>query len=149
MATYLCIRCTTQETENGHSVLDINSRGLKVKIDTGASCNVMPKQPCDALNARQPTGIKLGRTKLQSYGGYRLTVQGKASFTVEYKRKYYPVDSVVGRENALTILGLSSVELGLISRIDGVISAGKLVDDYRDVFCGLGCLNGEQHIQMR
>ncbi|KAI0241970.1 Leishmanolysin-like peptidase [Lamellibrachia satsuma] len=149
MATCLCIRCTTQETENGHSVLDINSRGLKVKIDTGASYNVMSKHPCDVRNARQPTCIRLGRTKLQSYGGHRLTVQGNASFTVEYKRKYYPVDSVIGRENALTILGLSSVELGLISRIDGVISAGKLVDDYRDVICLLGCLNGEQHIQLR
>ena len=39
------------------------------------------------------------------------------------------------------------MELGLISRIDGVTSAGKLVDDYRDVFCGLGCLNGEHHMQ--
>ena len=25
----------------------------------------------------------------------------------------------------------------------------KLVDDYHDVFCGLGCLNGEYHIQLR
>ena len=28
-------------------------------------------------------------------------------------------------------------------------SAGKLVDDYRDELCGLGCLNGEHHIKMR
>ena len=28
-------------------------------------------------------------------------------------------------------------------------TAGKLVDDYRDVFCGLCCLNGEHHIQLR
>ena len=41
------------------------------------------------------------------------------------------------------------MELGLISRNDGVASAGKLVDDYRVVFCGLGCLSGEHHIQLR
>ena len=77
-------------------------------------------------------------------------MQEKATFTVEYKQKYYPVDFVIVRRNAPTILGLqSSVELGLISRIDGVTSAGKLADDYRDVFCGLDCLNGEHHIQLR
>ena len=132
------------------AVLDINGRGLKVKIDTGASCNVMSKQAYDVLNARQPTGIRLCKTKLESYGGHRLTVQRKASLTAEYKRKYSPVDFVIVRGNAPTILGLqSSVELKLIYRIDGVTTAGKLVDDYRDVFCGLGCLNGEHHIQLR
>ena len=40
-----------------HAVLDINGRCFKVKIDTGASCNVMSKQAYDVLNARQPTGI--------------------------------------------------------------------------------------------
>ena len=50
----------------------------------------------------------------------------------------------------LTIPGLqSSVEPGLVSRTDGVTSAGKLADDYREVFCGLGCLNGEHHIHLR
>ena len=108
------------------AVLDINGRGLKVKTDTGASCNVMSKQAYDVLNARQPTGIRLCKTKLESYGGHRLTVQGKASFTAEYKRKYYPVDFVIVRGNAPTILGLqSNVELGLISRNDGVTSAGN------------------------
>ena len=90
------------------------------------------------------------KTKLESNGEHRLIVQEKATFTVEYKQKCYPVDFVIVRGNARTILGLqSSVELGLISRIDGVTSAGKLVDDYRDVFCGLDCLNGEHYIQMR
>ena len=90
------------------------------------------------------------KTKLESYGGHRLTVQGKASLTAEYKWKYYLVDFVIVRGSAPTILGIqSSVELRLISRIDIVTSAGKLVDDYHDVFCGLGCLNGEHHIQLR
>ena len=108
------------------AVLDINSRGLKVKIDTGASYNVMSKQSYDVLNARQPTDIRLCKTKLESYGGHRLTVQGKASLTAEYNRMYSPVDYVIGRGNAPTILGLqSSVELGLMCRIDGVTSAGN------------------------
>ena len=133
-----------------HAVLDINGRHLKVKIDTGASCIVMAKQAYDVLNAQQPTGIRLCKTKLESYGRHRLTVQGRASFTAEYKRKYYLVDFVILRGNAPIILGLqSSVELRLISRIDGVTSAGKLVDDYCDVFCGLHCLNREHHIQLR
>ena len=86
-----------------------------MKIDTGASYNVMSKQAYDVLNARQPTDIRLCKTKLESYGGHRLTVQGKASLTAEYNRMYSPVDYVIGRGNAPTILGLqSSVELGLV-----------------------------------
>ena len=110
----------------------------------------MSKQAYGVLNVRQLTGIRLCKMKLESYGGYHLTVQGKASLTAEYKRKYYPVDFVIVRGNAPTILGLqNSVELGLIYRINGVTSAGKLVDDYRNVLSGLGCLNGEHHIQLR
>ena len=70
-------------------------------------CNLMSKQGYNILNARQPTGIRLYKTKLESYGGPRLTVQGKASFKAEYKRKYYPVDFFIVRGNAPTILGLT------------------------------------------
>ena len=61
MATCLCIRCS--RNREWHAVLDINGRGLKVKIDTGASCNVMSKPAYDVLNARQPTDIRLCKTK--------------------------------------------------------------------------------------
>ena len=44
------------------AVLDINGRGLKVKIDTGVSSNVISKQVYDVLNARQPKGIRARRS---------------------------------------------------------------------------------------
>ena len=78
-------------------------------------------------------------------------MQGKASFTADQvQAEVLSCGFCHCSGKCANYLGLTvRVELGLISRIDGVTTAGKLVDDYRDVFCGLGCLNGEHHIQLR
>ena len=90
-----------------HAVLDICGRGLWAKIDTGAWCNVISINYYDILSIAQPTQcMNKCHTKLMSYGGHRLSVNDKVTYTAEYKRKYYPIKFVIVNERAPALLGL-------------------------------------------
>ena len=68
-------------------MLDIGGRGLRGKINTGASCNVISINENDILSKAQPTQcMNKCHTKLMSYGGHNLSVKGKIAYTAEYKR---------------------------------------------------------------
>ena len=76
-------------------------------------------------------------------------MKGKVTYTAEYKRIYYPVEFVVVEENAPALLGLqTSVELGLVERVDDVSTNRDLMDDYDDVFQGLGLLKQTHSIKL-
>ena len=71
-----------------HTVLDIGGKGLRAKIDTGASCNVISINDYDILSKAQPTqSMHKYHTKLMSNGGHNLSMNGKVTYTAEYKRK--------------------------------------------------------------
>ena len=75
--------CTSKEW---HAVLDIGGRGLKVKIGTGASCNVLSSSDYGILSEAQPDSrLSNCHTKLRWYGGHHLDVKGKVTYTAEYK----------------------------------------------------------------
>ena len=54
--------------------LDVEGHNLKMKIDTGASCNVMSVETYKALCNDK---LKKAKTKLESYGGHKLKIAGK------------------------------------------------------------------------
>ena len=102
-------------------MLDIGGAGLKVKIDTGALCNVISTNDYDILSEEQPTQrMNKSHTELMSYGGHSLSVKGKITYTAEYKWKYYfyyPIEFVIVNERAPALLGLeTSIKVGLVKR---------------------------------
>ena len=134
-----------------HAVLDIGGRGLRAKIDTCASCNVISINDYDILSDAQPTQcMNKCQTKLMSYGGHNLTVKGKVTYTAEYKRKYYPIEFVIVNERAPALLGLeTSIELGLVKRVNQVDREESVLDEFKDVFQGLGRLKQKHSIRLK
>jgi hypothetical protein len=133
----------------------IDGKRVKVKVDTGAFCNVMSEKTFRVIG-----NLKLQKTKegLASYSGHKMTVVGSTHTVMEFGNKYYPQTFIVVAEDRPTLLGLpGSQELGLvtvrhtadsISKSDGAGGAGML-STYADVFEGVGLLPGEHHITLK
>lgn len=140
------------ETTRGGNVppmsLIINDRKIRFKIDTGAQCNIIPE------SIHRQTGAQLGKSKakLVTYGGQCLKPIGKCLLLTEYKKRFHHVEFQVINQSATPLLGLTTcVRLGLIKRISEVKTwpSQDIQEKYADVFDGLGCFEGEQHIKIR
>uniref|UniRef100_A0A8C2B8P6 ribonuclease H n=1 Tax=Cyprinus carpio TaxID=7962 RepID=A0A8C2B8P6_CYPCA len=128
--------------------LIINDRKTRFKIDTGAQCNIIPE------SIHRQTGAQLGKSKakLVTYGGQCLKPIGKCLLLTEYKKRFHHVEFQVINQSATPLLGLTTcVRLGLIKRISEVKTwpSQDIQEKYADVFDGLGCFEGEQHIKIR
>ena len=125
----------------------VNGRDVKVKVDTGASCNVMSMNTYQALASDK---LVKSKTRLESYGGHKLSVVGKWCYVAEYDNKLYPLDFIVVKEMANTLLGLQScVHLGIVKQASEVTDRDQLIETYSDVFNGLGLLPGEHTIRLK
>ena len=72
---------------------------------------------------------------------------GKATIVCEHKHKFTVVEFEVVKQDVPNVLGLKTCkEMKLVQRIDSVtMKTGNLLDDYKDVFTGLGCITSATH----
>ena len=125
-----------------------NEKPLHLKVDTGASCNVMPKGIFDSLLVHTPLQ-KYGKS-LVSFSNHELDVLGKVTLLVDVSARFVPLDFVIVSSSAgqKTLLGLpSAMELGLVN-VSNTVS-DDLAKAYPDVFSGLGCLPCKHALQLK
>ena len=99
----------------------------------------------------QPSVLRHASTVLTAYGDNKLHPLGIASVTIEHAGQSWPVEFFVVDVPAPTIVGLPTcTALDVVRRIDAVKStqSPSLLEDYADVFEGLGELPGEYHIEV-
>lgn len=131
--------------------IQINSCGIRFKLDTGADANVLPlrflSQTGVQVNDLLPTG-----TRLINYSGQNLKVLGKCQLKVICKNKPYIAKFIIVDVDSPPILGKKScVEMNLVRRIFTIHKQNKLVsilDEYPEVCEGMGCLPGEYRIRL-
>ena len=134
--------------------LIINGQVLPVKLDSCAQTNVMSHEDWKTLTPRPqiyPTDIKL-----QAYPNFRIPVMGKCVTKVQLRGKQYNVQFIIVPDKAPTLLGKNAcVRMGLVKRINSVKSeqpssvCENILDEYSDLFEGLGCLPGVVHIKLK
>ena len=137
--------------------LSLEGVSFAFKLDSGASCYVLPKQSFVHL----PAGIQLKPgPRVRNYGekGGYLEVMGVATLKVEHKNKSFLLDFVVVDEPGQPpILGLPSCEqMDLIRRVDAIAGVPPtpeqlthpILEEFKDILCGLGKLPVEQHIRL-
>ncbi|XP_053698856.1 uncharacterized protein LOC128745808 [Sabethes cyaneus] len=133
----LYIAAISDEDESSEEVwyetVLINDEKVKLKLDSGAACNVLP------WNIYRKLGgvLKQSKTKkLVSYSNHKLNVKGEAELPVTVRgRKESATFKIVDGE-VMPILGRkTSVRFKLIARVDDVNMEDSL-------FSGLGCVKG-------
>ena len=82
-----------------------------------------------------------------AFGGHRINTCGKTTLTCEYKGKYTLVEFEVVKQDVPNVLGLKTcTEMKMVKHIDSIGSKTEdMLDDYKDVFTGLGCISDATH----
>ena len=134
--------------EQWYISLAVQGREVRFKIDTGATCNVLP-QHVYQTHRRQP--LLLGPC-VRSYGGQLLQVVGKRSLSVRPKGKLHVLPFIITKEHEVTILGLQSCkQLHILERVGAIElenkTAGKIkeVGEFKDVFNDIGVTRGARN----
>ena len=122
----------------------VNNTPISVKLDTGAECCLMTHKTYNTIPAR----LKLVPTDvlIKAYGMRNLIRPvGEAVFDVAFRGcRLQIIDT-----GEATLLGLDACEKhGLVHNADALepITTSPLIDEYADVFIGLGAMPGEYSI---
>ena len=143
---------------NIQSDLLVNNTPVTFKLDTRAECNVMSMHLTSELTARiEPTSMLL-----KSFCGHQLDTVGKCVLDTKTNEATgsTPLEYFVIRDNVRPLLGLEScLALKLITLNDTVEQIGlsieevqqkpTILDEFTDVFEGLGCVEGEYNIKLK
>ena len=130
-------------------VVEISDKKLEMKLDTGSQVNVLPIKIYNKLSS---SPLRKSRCRLISYSGHKLNTIGKATLLVGTREKFTPVEFQVVDHKSQPVLGLQTcLDLQLIKRMYTVNTEdpNHLLNEYKDVFEGLGCLPGDYNIQLQ
>ena len=146
-----------QVQKDGHdnewtATLQVNDNKVQFKLDPGAQANVIPKHVFNSLKGTPQ--LRPTKAKLTGFNGSEIPVVGVARMTCKYKGKMIDSDFfVVEAEGQPPLLGLRACqELSLIKFVRTVDTASahaeSILDEFADLFEGLGELEGEHHIEI-
>ena len=133
--------------ENKDWVETVSFRNVQewFKLDTGAQCNVLPKAAYDKITTKP---LQSSSEKLESYTKTRIKPVGKCELPCWVGGEEYQVCFQVVDGNYVPLLGRETCEkMHLIQRINAV-KDNSILDEFPEVFQGLGCLPGKYHINI-
>lgn len=119
--------------DSWYEVVEIAARKIKLKLDSGAQCNVLSQKYLKRSNVKiRPSKVK----RLVSFSHHKMKVIGEAIVELVIKNRKRRVLFVIVNEDVTPILGKKSCEeLKLIVKLDEIESC-----ESDDVFNGIGCL---------
>ena len=131
--------------------LMVNGCIVPCKLDTGAQANVLSQN--DLKHFNPVPKVHKTTVSLKGYDGGDIPIMGRCVGKVFHKGKVVNVSFVVVPGKKPAILGVDTCErLGLVKRVYVVddqtveVDYSDLLDEYKEVFQGLGCLEGEYAI---
>lgn len=124
-------------------IIYVNNIQINFQLDTGAETNVLPYKWYKIINIKEP--IQQTKTKIESYGGYKLSTIGTVVLKCKIKEIVKNVQFIiVDHPKCVPILGLNTcISLNLVQRINqlNVNKSNKLdkfISSNKEVFEGLG-----------
>ena len=131
--------------------LNINGTVMPCKIDTGAQVNAISLASYN--NIVNKPALRSTSVMVKPYGMKQaLKPVGRASLKLGYKDRQLDAEFIVLNTSDPILLGLETCRgLGIvhIDAVDAVTSdSGKLIEEFADVFKGLGCVPGEYDIKI-
>ena len=134
--------------------LKINGKNILFQIDTGAQVSVLPRLAFETLGV----GSDLQKTKtvLVAFNGSKIKPLGKCQLLCSYGSSTYQLIFYVVDAKCVPLLSKNACKLlGAIKFMNKVNENAamdkqqdQLIVKYHDVFEGLGCLDGELHLEV-
>ena len=131
--------------------LHVGGTPIKFKLDTGAEANVLPLSVYSKLRNKSP--LSETSVVLSSYGDFKVKPEGTLNLHCEAHGMKKNLPFFVAAVESPPILGLSAYQkLNLVRRVESVAQAPltkeEILDEFPDVFTGLGCMEGSYHIKL-
>ncbi|XP_063370221.1 uncharacterized protein LOC134658469 [Cydia amplana] len=132
----------------------INGASITFNLDSGADTNVLPLRFLPEIGYSVNDLVQT-RIRLTAYSGDQINVAGKCHLKVKYKNNSHVVSFIIADVTSPPVLGRSTCEeLNLVRRVMNIETSGLnsclgMLDEYGDVFEGMGCLPGEYRIQLQ
>ena len=138
------------------ATMEIAGTSIRMQIDTGASCNVLPQKYV-------PPGTLITETDrtLKMYSKSTLPVLGKCRVSMRNPKnsKKYNVEFVVVKGNYTPLIGSrASQQMNLVTvhqeNIQQVttdtqnLTLNQVIEEFGDVFKGQGCMEGKLHLEI-
>lgn len=143
----LFVGCLTSEVNPKDWTMTISVKDTAVSflLDTGAECNTLPRHLVEQMNVR----VEQCSTTLYSYSGHKLTPLGQITANVRAKGAEKQLTFIIVPDGKRAVLGGEAcLNLGLLQKIDNLQASNFNLDTYKDVFDGLGCIEGEHSIKL-
>lgn len=149
-------------------MIKIGPKVIKFKLDTGSQVNIMPNDIFMKLSEQTRKETKLRQTdrKLVSYTNHNIKIRGICNLECSTKNGNKKLEFFIIEEKRQPLLGLVGIEeLMLIKRIEeigstkneskensekiGLKKCAEIIDDYEDVFRGIGCTKRVYKIKLK
>ena len=123
--------------------LEIQGKPITFKLDTGSEADILT---LSQFNNLQNLELSPPTVNLVSYSGHRLTPHGVTTINIKGHDVKFQVieegDPILGRDTC--------EKLNLIQRINSLTAkheqGNNLMEEYKDVFSGLGCISKNYHL---
>ena len=152
---------TVNSSSDEHATLTINSKALRLKLDSGAGANVITRKDFDSVVPKRQRQLELrsSTTKLTAFGGHDIPVIGKCTLKCQVDNKTEVLEFQVV-ENRKSLLGCTDCKkLQLITFTvndiqqdaeDSVMgmTTEEIHEKYADCFEGLGRISEPYHIKI-
>jgi len=127
---------------------------VRFQLDSGAKANVMSLKTYSNLQRHPLPLLKKTHTVLVSFSKHKLKPRGEVVLSTRYKDKVEDVKFFVAKPEVESVLsGNTCVKLGLLKRVHQLTHKNSPksrveLEDYPELFKGLGCLPGTYHIEL-
>ena len=134
--------------------LFLQDKPVSFQLDTGAQVSVLPRRIYDKL--KEKPELKHTKVVLVSFTGSKTKPIGKCQILCSHNSVKYELTFFIVDIKCMPLLSKNACKLlGLVKFIDQAksephteISNDKILQKYKDVFEGLGCLEGELHLEV-
>ena len=141
--------------------LEHHKNTLKCQIDTGASCNIMSRKELHRLTNGKDPLLKPTKTKLKQYDGATISPLGTCQISCKVGESREILEFLIvdmdKRATATLLSASASVKLriitvNMVNKVveipDKTLTKEYIMEQYSDVFEGLGCLPGSYSIEL-
>ncbi|XP_035679983.1 uncharacterized protein K02A2.6-like [Branchiostoma floridae] len=150
-----------------HAKMKLEGRMVNFQLDLGATCNVMPKQTLLRNKIQYKTSG--AQRVLKMYNNSEIVSEGETDLKMINPKtgKRYVVNFVVIDSDSMPLLGANAIQqIGVVtvhydrilairgsipmdetSTVNKPLTKESLIQEYKDVFTGLGRLPGECHLE--
>ncbi|CAH1233393.1 RTL1 [Branchiostoma lanceolatum] len=146
-----------------YATMKVEGKSVRFQLDLGATCNVMPRKVLKKHNISYQ--VDNNQRTLTMYNDTSIKSDGETMLKMINPRtkKNYCAKFVVVDGDSTPLLGSRSIQqMDIVtvhynkiqvvqsngSRLDKPITREGLIEEYKDVFTGLGCLPGECHLEV-